>query len=70
MYNENNKKMTPEEMEKNFKDKMFQALAQKNPGVHMDQDGFIFHRLFPANIRPHYMREPSALRHSLRQNTV
>ena len=41
MENNSKKEMTPDEMEKDFKDKMFNALAQKNPGVHMDQDGFI-----------------------------
>ena len=35
--NDNNKKeMTPEEMEKDFKDKMFKALSEKVPGVRMD----------------------------------
>ncbi len=42
------KKMTPEEMEKDFKDKMLKALSQKNPGVHMDQDGFI---VMPVRVR-------------------
>ncbi|MBQ8666848.1 MAG: hypothetical protein IJ526_08300 [Lachnospiraceae bacterium] len=42
------KEMSTEEMEKDFKDKMFNALAQNNPGVHMDQDGFI---VMPVRVR-------------------
>ena len=42
------KEKTPEEMDKDFKNKMFQALSQKNPGVHMDQDGFI---VMPVRVR-------------------
>ena len=48
MDDRNKKEMTPEEMEKNFKEKMFHALSQKNPGVHMDQDGFI---VMPVRVR-------------------
>lgn len=48
MEDNNKKKMTPEEMDKDFKEKMFKALAQKNPGVHMDQDGFI---VMPMRVR-------------------
>ena len=48
MEDKNNKKMSPEEMEKNFKEKMLHALSQKNPGVHMDQDGFI---VMPVRVR-------------------
>lgn len=36
-----NKEMTPEEMDKEFKNMMFNALSQKNPEVYIDQDGFI-----------------------------
>ena len=42
------KEMTPEEMDKDFKEKMFHALSQKNPGAHMDQDGFI---VVPMRVR-------------------
>ena len=48
MDDRNKKEMTPEEMEKNFKEKMFKALSQNNPGVHMDQDGFI---VMPMRVR-------------------
>ena len=48
MEDNNKKEMTPEEMEKDFKNKMFKALSQKNPGVHMDQDGFI---VMPVRVR-------------------
>ena len=48
MENNSKKEMTPEEMEKDFKNKMFKALSQKNPGVHMDQDGFI---VMPVRVR-------------------
>ncbi len=48
MEDNNKKKLTLEEMEKDFKNKMFQALSQNNPGVHMDQDGFI---VMPMRIR-------------------
>lgn len=48
MENNSKKEMTPDEMEKDFKDKMFNALAQKNPGVHMDHDGFI---VMPVRVR-------------------
>ena len=40
--------MTPEEMENDFKDKMFQALSQKNPGVHRDENGYI---VLPMRVR-------------------
>ena len=40
--------MTPDEMENDFKDKMFHALSQKNPGVHRDEDGFI---VLPMRVR-------------------
>ena len=36
-----NKEMTPEEIDKEFKNMMFNALSQKNPEVYIDQDGFI-----------------------------
>ncbi len=36
-----NKEMTPEEMDTEFKNMMFNALSRNNPGVHMDEDGFI-----------------------------
>lgn len=42
------KEKTPEEMDKDFKNKMLQTLSQKNPGVHMDQDGFI---VMPVRVR-------------------
>ena len=42
------KEMSPEEMEKDFKEKMLKALSQKNPGVHIDQDGFI---VMPVRVR-------------------
>ena len=42
MDGKNKKGMTPEEMGRDFKEKMFKALSQKTPGVHMDQDGFEF----------------------------
>ena len=48
MEDNNKKKMTPEEMENDFKDKMFQALSQKNPGVHRDENGFI---VLPMRVR-------------------
>ena len=48
MKDKNKKEMTPEEMDKDFKDKMFKALSQKNPGVHMDQDGLI---VMPVRVR-------------------
>ena len=48
MENNSKKEMSPEEMEKDFKNKMFNALAQKNPGVHIDEDGFI---LMPVRVR-------------------
>lgn len=48
MDDKNKKEMTPEEMDKDFKEKMFHALSQKNPGVHMDQDGFI---VVPMHVR-------------------
>ncbi len=48
MEDNNKKEMTSEEMEKDFKDKLFKALSQKNPGVHMDQDGFI---AMPVRVR-------------------
>ena len=48
MEDNSKKKMTPEEMENDFKDKMFQALSQKNPGVHRDEDGFI---VLPMRVR-------------------
>lgn len=48
MENNSKKEMTPEEMEKDFKNKMFNALAQKNPGVHIDEDGFI---VMPVRVR-------------------
>jgi len=43
-----NKEMTPEEMDKEFKNMMFNALSRNNPGVHMDEDGFI---VVPTMIR-------------------
>ena len=48
MEDNSKKKMTPEEMENDFKDKMFHALSQKNPGVHRDEDGFI---VLPMRVR-------------------
>jgi hypothetical protein len=48
MEDNSKKKMTPEEMENDFKDKMFQALSQKNPGVHRDENGFI---VLPMRVR-------------------
>ena len=48
MEDNSKKKMTPDEMENDFKDKMFQALSQKNPGVHRDEDGFI---VLPMRVR-------------------
>ena len=48
MEDNNKKEMTPEEMEKDFKNKMFKALSKKNPGVHMDNDGFI---VMPVRVR-------------------
>ena len=48
MDDKDKKEMTPEEMDKDFKEKMFHALSQKNPGVHMDQDGFI---VMPVRVR-------------------
>ena len=48
MENNSKKEMTPEEMEKDFKNKMFKALSKKNPGVHIDQDGFI---VMPVRVR-------------------
>ena len=48
MEDNSKKEMTPEEMDKDFKEKMFKALSQKNPGVHMDQDGFI---VVPMRVR-------------------
>lgn len=38
MEDNSKKKMTPEEMENDFRDKMFQALSQKNLGVHRDEN--------------------------------
>ena len=40
--------MTQEEMDKQFKNMMFKALSENNPGVHMDEDGFI---VLPTLIR-------------------
>lgn len=40
--------MTQEEMDKHFKNMMFKTLSEKNPGVHMDEDGFI---VVPTLIR-------------------
>ena len=54
MEDNSKKKMTPEEMENDFKDKMFQALSQKNPGVHRDENGFI---VLPIRVR---RRKPTA----------
>ena len=48
MEDNSKKKMTPDEMENDFKDKMFPALSQKNPGVHRDEDGFI---VLPMRVR-------------------
>ena len=48
MEDNSKKKMTPDEMENDFKDKMFQALSKKNPGVHRDEDGFI---VLPMRVR-------------------
>ncbi len=48
MDDKNKKEMTPEEMDRDFKEKMFKALSQNNPGVHMDQDGFI---VMPVRVR-------------------
>jgi hypothetical protein len=48
MEDNSKKKMTPDEMENDFKDKMFQALSQKNPGVHRDENGFI---VLPMRVR-------------------
>ena len=48
MEDNNKKEMTPEEMEKDFKNKMSKVLSKKNPGVHMDQDGFI---VMPVRVR-------------------
>lgn len=48
MDGKNKKGMTPEEMGRDFKEKMFKALSQKTPGVHMDQDGFI---VVPMRVR-------------------
>ena len=48
MEDNSKKKMTLEEMENDFKDKMFQALSQKNPGVHRDENGFI---VLPMRVR-------------------
>ena len=50
----NSKKRNDEEMEKDFKNKIFNALAQKNPGVHIDEDGFI---VVPVRVR----RKPKKL---------
>ena len=48
-----NKEMTTEEMDKEFKNMMFKALSRNNPGVHMDEDGYI---VVPTLIR---RRKPS-----------
>ena len=48
MDDKNQKEMTPEEMDRDFKEKMFKALSQNNPGVHMDPDGFI---VMPMRVR-------------------
>ena len=40
--------ITQEEMDKHFKKMMFKALSENNPGVHMDEDGFI---VLPTLIR-------------------
>ena len=56
-----NKEMTPEEMDTKFKNMMFNALSRNNPGVHMDEDGFI---VIPSLIR---RRKPSGTSESDRQ---
>ena len=43
-----NSELTQEEMDKDFKNMMFQAFSKKIPGVHMDADGFI---VIPTNVR-------------------
>lgn len=46
---ENNKKeMSLEDMEQDFKKKMFEAFSSKMPGVHYDEDGFI---VVPMRVR-------------------
>ena len=39
--NDEQKEMTQEEAEQDFKDKMFDIFSEKLEGVHRDKDGFI-----------------------------
>ena len=48
MDDKDKKEVTPEEMDKDFKENRFHALSQKNPCVHIDQDGFI---VMPVRVR-------------------
>ena len=39
--NEENKDMTRESAEQDFKNKMFEAFSKNNPGTYRDEEGFI-----------------------------
>ncbi|MCR4945547.1 MAG: hypothetical protein K5929_01215 [Lachnospiraceae bacterium] len=47
-----NRELTQEEMDKEFKNMMFQAFSETIPGVHMDEDGFIVVPTLSRRKRP------------------